>query len=93
MDEALSYFNEKFKTLAASFPKYFEKEVGLGLIRGIRCKEEGVLGTIIKAAFDEGVLVLKAGRGTLRFLPPLTISKAEIDEGFKRLYNALEKLG
>merc|ERR1711879_1141574 len=33
----------------------------------------------------------KAGRNTMRLLPPLTISKTEIDEGFKRLDNALSK--
>jgi acetylornithine aminotransferase len=93
LDEALSYFNDKFKAFVARFDKYFEKEVGLGFIRGIRCKEESFLPKAIQAAFEEGVLILKAGRGTLRFLPPLTISKAEIDEGFKRLSNAFEKLG
>jgi len=30
-------------------------------------------------------MVLKAGKNTLRFLPPLTITKEEIDEGFKSL--------
>lgn len=93
LDEALSHFNGKFKTFVNAFPQYFEKEVGLGLIKGIRCKDAAFLPKAIKAAFDEGVLILKAGQGTLRFLPVLTISKAEIDEGFKRLQNAFEKLG
>ncbi len=34
---------------------------------------------------DSGLIVLKAGRNTVRFLPPLTISKSEIDKGFERL--------
>jgi acetylornithine aminotransferase len=38
----------------------------------------------------EGLVVLKAGRNTVRFLPSLTISKNEIDEGFKRLEKALD---
>jgi acetylornithine/N-succinyldiaminopimelate aminotransferase len=38
------------------------------------------------------VIVLKAGRNTLRFLPPLTITKADIDEGFARLEKAMATL-
>jgi acetylornithine aminotransferase len=43
-------------------------------------------------AFKEGVLVLKSGRNTLRFLPPLTITKDEMNEGFERLKNAFDKI-
>ncbi len=92
LDEALVYFDDKLKALVAKFPTLFEKEVGLGLMRGIRCLDTNLLPKAISTAFEEGVLILKAGRGTLRFLPPLTISKEEIDEGFKRLNYAFEKL-
>lgn len=92
LDEALVYFDDKLKALVGKFPTLFEKEVGLGLMRGIRCLDTNLLPKAISTAFEEGVLILKAGRGTLRFLPPLTISKEEIDEGFKRLNYAFEKL-
>ena len=61
-------------------------------MRGLRVKDSDMLKTVISNAFDEGVLVLKAGRNTLRLLPPLTISKEEVNEGFKRLDNALAKI-
>jgi len=61
-------------------------------MRGLRAKDADTLALVIKTAFEEGVLVLKAGKNTLRFLPALTISKAEMDEGFKRLENALTKI-
>jgi acetylornithine aminotransferase len=41
---------------------------------------------------DEGLIVLKAGRTTVRFLPSLTITKNEIDEGFKRFEKAISSL-
>ena len=66
----------------------FKEVVGLGLMRGLRCFDSTDLSALTDSAFNEGVLVLKSGRNTLRFLPPLTISKTEIDEGFKRLKNA-----
>jgi acetylornithine aminotransferase len=61
-------------------------------MRGLRCKGDDTLAKIIKAGFNEGVLVLRSGRNTLRFLPPLTISKDEIDEGMRRLKNAINSL-
>ena len=50
------------------------------------------LGNIINYSREVGLLMLKAGKNTLRFLPPLTITKEEIDEGFVRLNNAISKL-
>jgi acetylornithine aminotransferase len=47
----------------------------------------------IKNALTEGLVVLKAGRNTVRFLPSITISKNEIDEGFKRFEKALIGIG
>lgn len=92
LDEVLIYFVEQLKALCVSFPQYFEAVEGLGLMRGIRCVDGDILGKIIKSGFENGVLVLKAGKNTLRFLPPLTISKDEINEGMKRLRFAIETL-
>jgi len=92
LDEAIIYFGNKLNQLYENHTHLFTKEVGLGLMRGLRVKDEETLGNIIKATFKEKVLVLKAGKNTLRLLPPLTISKEEIDEGFKRLSNALKTL-
>lgn len=92
LDEAIIYFEKKLHALFEKYPSHFTLEVGLGLMRGLRAKDEATLSAIIKNAFEEGVLVLKAGKNTLRLLPPLTISKEEIDEGFKRLDNAISKI-
>jgi len=84
IDETLLYFSEKLKELASKYENLFEKEVGLGLMRGLRAKSAEIQGSIIKKSMTEGLVVLKAGRNTVRFLPSITISKNEIDEGFKR---------
>ena len=85
-------FEESLKELKEEFASLFDKVVGLGMMRGLRCKSGVDLGMIIQKASKEGVLVLKAGRNTLRFLPPLTISKEEINEGFERLKNAIKTM-
>jgi len=59
---------------------------------GLRTKDADTLAKIISSAKDNGVMVLKAGRNTLRFLPPLTISKEEIDEGFKALTRTMSDI-
>lgn len=90
LDETMIYFEKKLKSFYEIHQDIFTQIVGLGLMRGLRVKDNETLTTIIKEAFNCGVLVLKAGKNTLRFLPPLTISKLEIDEGFVRLERAIE---
>ncbi|ADG94410.1 aminotransferase class-III [Arcobacter nitrofigilis DSM 7299] len=92
LDEAIIYFESKLSALFEKYPNIFISKVGLGLMRGLRAKDEATLAAIIKNAFEQGVLVLKSGRNTLRFLPVLTITKEEIDEGFKRLDDAISKI-
>ena len=92
LDHRMIYFEERLKAIARKFSNLFEKEVGLGLMRGLRAKEADIQSQIIQKAFEERVLVLKAGRNTVRFLPPLTITKEEIDEGLGRFEQALERL-
>ena len=91
LDETFIYFESKLKQLVARY-EFFQKEVGLGLMRGIRVSNDEILNKCVSTAFTHRVLVLKAGRTTLRFLPPLTISKAEIDKGFERLFEAYDKI-
>jgi acetylornithine aminotransferase len=92
LDETMIYFNDKLNEIYKNNSELFTQNVGLGLIKGLRVKDADTLAAIIKSAFECGVLVLKAGKNTLRLLPPLTISKEEMNEGFKRLQNALDKI-
>lgn len=92
LDEIIIYFKTALEKLIEKYPDILLQKVGVGLMKGIRIIDATTLATIISNAFNEGVLVLKAGKNTLRLLPPLTISKKEIDEGFKRLDNAISKI-
>ncbi len=92
LDEAIIYFDKKLSEFFENNRDLFTQKVGLGLMKGLRVNSAENLSKLIEEAFKEGVLVLKAGKNTLRLLPPLTISKEEINEGFKRLNNAIKKL-
>jgi acetylornithine aminotransferase len=89
LDETIIYFEKKLKDFFNNHKDKFIAAVGLGLMRGLRVNDDKLLNDIVNKAFECGVLVLKAGKNTLRFLPPLTITKEEIDEGFKRLNDAI----
>ena len=92
LDETIIYFQNRLNKVYEANKEIFTGSVGLGLMRGLRVKDADTLTEIIKESLNEGLLILKAGKNTLRMLPVLTISKEEIDEGFKRLENALSKI-
>jgi acetylornithine aminotransferase len=89
LDEAFIYFEKAITAFFESHRDLFIDRVGFGMMRGLRAKDADTLAAVIGQAREAGVLVLKAGRNTLRFLPPLTITKEEIDEGFARLDRAI----
>lgn len=85
-------FNQALEQFYKKHTDIFTQKVGIGMMCGLRVKDSDTLAKIISSAKEEGVMVLKAGRNTLRFLPPLTITKEEIDEGFTALNRALSRM-
>ena len=59
---------------------------------GLQVRDGEILTQIVGACLQNRVLVLRSGSNVLRFLPPLNITKSEIDEGFVRLSHALKEL-
>ncbi len=92
LDETIINFNTKLNQFYENNRDIFLDNVGLGLMRGLRVKDADTLALIIKTAFEYGIIVLKAGKNTLRLLPALTITKEEINEGYIRLQKALDKI-
>jgi acetylornithine aminotransferase len=82
--EIFDYYLNKFEKL-----DFFKKSVGVGLMRGVRAKSGQIQKKIIEKSFENGLILLRAGRDTVRFLPPLTIREDEIHEGFNRFEKAL----
>jgi acetylornithine aminotransferase len=90
--ETIDYFESKLKNALSNYSNLFDKEVGIGLMRGLRAKDNDTMRKILTNSMKEGLIVLPAGRNTVRFLPSLTITKDEIDEGFKRFEKAISSL-
>lgn len=92
IDESIIHFSSKLSDIATRYTNLFEKDVGLGLMRGLRAKSATIQASIIKECMKNGLVVLKAGRNTVRFLPSITISKSEIDEGFERFEKSINNI-
>jgi len=94
LDDRIEYFENKLLEIAKEYADMFECVSGYGLMRALKTKDSEKRDKIVKKAFENRVLVLKAGTHSVRFLPPLTITREEIDEGFERFkitLNSLEK--
>jgi acetylornithine/LysW-gamma-L-lysine aminotransferase len=68
------YFMQQLRAIGSSRIREIR---GLGLMIGVELKEKA--GAFAQAMLREGVLVLLAGTTVLRFLPPLVITREQID--------------
>lgn len=80
------YFKTKLEALIAKH-KIVKEVRGLGLMLGMELRYD-VYGVILKA-IQKGVLVIDAGRTVIRLLPPLVITKEQIDRVVAVLDEAL----
>jgi len=84
-------FERLLKGLKKEFP--FTEVKGMGLLRGLRLKHDplkkALIGDVITACQAHGLLVLRAGTDVLRFAPPLTVTKKELDEAVAILRTVL----
>ena len=83
----------KLTQMISKYPDLFKEVRGWGLINGIEIKEESPVTSIdlVKACMEVGLLIVPAGAKVLRFVPPLIVSEAEVDEAIEKLDQALTK--
>ena len=71
------YFSQKILGLVSEFPSVFEELRGSGLMLGVKTKIENI--TFTNEAFNQNLLLAPASDNVVRILPPLNISKKEVD--------------
>ena len=64
---------------------------GIGLLIALEFQND-ISGKVVSACNEEGLLLNAVKPNAIRFMPPLTITAQEIDEGLNRLERALKKL-
>jgi acetylornithine/N-succinyldiaminopimelate aminotransferase len=85
-----AYLDSKLDTLREKH-SIITSTRGLGLMRAFEMAEPRAQ-DMMDLALKRGVLILNAGPATIRFVPPLIIQQAEIDEAIDHLDAALASL-
>lgn len=94
VQEKGKYLQAGLEDIAAKFPEIASGARGMGLIRGLVLTDAGIEqgADMVKKLFDKGFLINFAGNAVLRFLPPLIITKEEIDQLLSAIAEMLSEL-
>lgn len=84
--EVSPYLTEKLEELVET-SEFVTERRGKGLIQGIVLSKPA--GEVVNKAHEEGLLIITAKGNTIRFVPPLIITKEQIDEMAEKLKRAL----
>ncbi|RAL16594.1 acetylornithine transaminase [Aspergillus homomorphus CBS 101889] len=81
-----------FDALKQKHPKVIAQVRGRGLILGVQLTPEfsAKAGDLVTAARERGMLIITAGEGCIRFVPPLTVTEEQLKTGLKIFEQALE---
>lgn len=71
------YLEEKLDALVKKYD-FIEGRRGTGLMQGLVCK--GPVADTIKEAMEKGLILINAGTNIIRLVPPLVITKENVDE-------------
>ena len=90
-----SEFQTHLSKLRDSFPQLVDEVRGRGLILGVQLKGVGgktsteIANLIVTKAREKGLLVITAGEGTIRLVPPLNIPQEAVSQGLEILEEAM----
>ena len=81
------YLTQKLDALVDKY-EFFTERRGKGMIQGLEVSGRPV-GEIVCKALDNSLIIITAGTNVLRFLPPLVITEADVDEMVEKLERSL----
>ncbi|AFS47903.1 acetylornithine/succinylornithine aminotransferase [alpha proteobacterium HIMB5] len=76
-----NYFNQKLNDLKIKYPKIIDEIRGRGFLIGIKLRVDQT--KVMKKLMDNKLLTIRAAENVVRVLPPLNVSKKEIDQAIK----------
>lgn len=89
VNEIAPYFEQKLDEMVEKYDCFTTRR-GLGLMQGLVSTIPVV--DIVKASLEEGLVVISAGSDVVRFVPPLVITKEDVDLAMEKFENALKRL-
>ncbi|MBR5247732.1 MAG: aspartate aminotransferase family protein [Lachnospiraceae bacterium] len=87
--EVAPYLEEKLEALAAKYG-CIQSRRGVGLMQGLVF--DCPVGPVINKALEKGLILINAGANIIRFVPPLVISKQNVDEMVEILTSAIDEV-
>lgn len=89
VNEVGTYLGEKLQTLVDKYD-FITETRGLGLMRGLEFSVP--VGDIVAKCIASGLLIISAGTNIIRFVPPLVITKENVDEMYGILDGVLAEI-
>ena len=84
------YFSSELEKIKNKYPEVIEEVRGKGLLKGIKLKKENT--EFLNELFQEKLLAVKASDNVVRLLPPLIVTKDEINKAVSIIEKICEKL-
>lgn len=86
-----NYLNRRLRELIARFSPHLISVRGRGMMRGLLCADPDRTAKVVEKAFGHGLIIERSGPQdeVIKFLMPLTIAYAELEEGLGILERSL----
>ena len=84
-----AYLEEKLKELAEKY-NVIETRRGIGMMQGLVFKVP--VGPVINKALEKGLILINAGTDIIRFVPPLVITKEDVDQMIGILTESIDEV-
>lgn len=85
------YLEEQLDALVAKYD-FIKERRGLGMMQGLELDPSVPVGGICSKALEAGLIVISASNNVIRFVPPLVIEKAHVDEMIEKLETVLANI-
>jgi L-lysine 6-transaminase len=83
---------KRLRELAEEFPAVVSNPRGLGLFAAFDAASPDLRAKIRSLCLEDGLIILPSGERSIRFRPPLNITRSEIDEGIATIRKAIAKV-
>lgn len=94
VQEQGAHLREGLKMIARKHPRHISQIRGWGLINGMEIREDSPLtaSDVVRAAMEEGLLLVPAGPKVVRFVPPLIVTNTDINQALQCVERAMARI-
>lgn len=86
------HLQKKITELTEKYPEKVSNPRGLGLFCAFDCKDSKMQGEIFREAMKNNLLILCCGEKSIRFRPPITVTKESIDAGIEIIDKVIKNI-